>query len=150
MEQAFANISLPVAFAAALSSMVVGAIWYHPKVFGNAWMASIGKTEKDFEGGNMAVIFGVAYLMSVVLAQFLQISIELLHYAPAPDGGVRYSFHTFKHGALHGAMFALGMVAPVLIIKNLFARRSFVSNTLVHIGYWVVVMAIMGGVVDAF
>lgn len=152
MEEIMSNISLPVSFGAALASLVVGAIWYSPMLFGNAWMKSIGKTEKDLEGGNMAVIFGLTYLLSVVMAHFIQMVIEIMHWHPqdpSVDFDMTQSFHTFPHGALHGGMLALVFVAPAIIIINLFARRPFV-NSLIHIGYWVVVMAIMGGIGDAF
>lgn len=149
MEEIMSHVSLPVSLGAALSALVVGAIWYHPKVFGTAWMKSIGKTEEDLEGGNMAVIFGLAYALSFILAHFVQILIELTHWHPVDGGGIGHSFHTFGHGALHGAMFCIALVAPVIIILGLFERRSFKYH-LIHVGYWLVVMSIMGGIGDAF
>ena len=112
-------------------------------------MKSIGKTEEDLEGGNMAVIFGLAYALSFILAHFVQILIELTHWHPVDGGGIGHSFHTFGHGALHGAMFCIALVAPVIIILGLFERRSFKYH-LIHVGYWLVVMSIMGGIGDAF
>ena len=149
MEEIMSHVSLPVSLGAALSSMVVGAIWYHPKAFGTAWMKAIGKTEKDLEGGNMAIIFGLAYVMSVILAHFIQILTEITHWHPDGAGGIDHSFHTFGHGAIHGALFCLAMVAPVIIIIGLFERRT-IKHHLITIGYWLVVMSIMGGIGDAF
>ena len=34
---------------AAIASMILGMIWYHPKVFGNLWMKLTGVTNKDRE-----------------------------------------------------------------------------------------------------
>ena len=42
---------------AAVSALVVGFIWYNPKVFGNAWMKAAGMTDEQVKGGNMAKIF---------------------------------------------------------------------------------------------
>ena len=44
---------------AALIPMIMGFIYYHPKVFGRAWMQSLGLTEEDLKKGNMAVVFGL-------------------------------------------------------------------------------------------
>ncbi len=149
MEEIMSHVSLPVSLGAALSSLIVGAIWYHPKVFGTTWMQGIGKTEKDLEGGNMAVIFGLAYALSFVLAHFIQILIEITHWHPDGAGGIDHSFHTFGHGAIHGALFWMAIVAPVIIIISLFERRGF-KVILINIAYWLVVMSIMGGIGDAF
>ena len=32
---------------AALAAVAIGFVWYNPKVFGNAWMKSIGKTKEE-------------------------------------------------------------------------------------------------------
>ena len=33
---------------AAISALVVGFVWYNPKVFGTAWMKEVGMTEEEF------------------------------------------------------------------------------------------------------
>ena len=35
--------------AGAVASMISGMIWYHPKVYGDKWMKSIGLTKKKLE-----------------------------------------------------------------------------------------------------
>ena len=43
----------PIAIVvAAVSAMVVGFVWYNPKVFGNAWMTAAGITEAQIKGTN--------------------------------------------------------------------------------------------------
>ena len=39
---------------AALIPMIIGFIWYHPKVFGNTWMQVAGMTEEKVKTGNKA------------------------------------------------------------------------------------------------
>ena len=34
---------------AALTTLVVGFVWYHPKVFGTAWMHAAGLTEEELK-----------------------------------------------------------------------------------------------------
>ena len=46
---------------AALVPLVMGFIYYHPKVFGNAWMKACGLTKEKLEGANMLVVFGVTW-----------------------------------------------------------------------------------------
>lgn len=59
----------PIAIVvAAVSAMVVGFVWYNPKVFGNAWMTAAGITEAQIKGGNMLKIFGLALLFAFMLA----------------------------------------------------------------------------------
>ena len=55
-------------FGAALIPMIVGAIWYNPKVFGTLWMRLTGKTEEDLAGDNMFVILGLSYILGLFLA----------------------------------------------------------------------------------
>jgi len=53
---------------AALIPLMVGAIWYNPKVFGTIWMRVNGFTEESLKGGNMAVIFLLSYIFGVFMA----------------------------------------------------------------------------------
>ena len=48
---------------AAVSTLVVGFVWYHPKVFGTAWMKEADMTEDKMKGANMGLIFGLAVFL---------------------------------------------------------------------------------------
>ena len=61
---------------AALIPMLMGFIYYHPKVFGKVWMESLGLTEEDLKKGNMAVLFGVSLVMSFLLSMFLLVNVD--------------------------------------------------------------------------
>ena len=51
---------------AAASSLLIGFVWYHPKVFGTAWMATIGKTREETEKNfNMLGMFGGSFLLAL-------------------------------------------------------------------------------------
>lgn len=50
----------------ALLPLVVGAIWYNPKVLGKAWMQASGVTEEQVQTGNMLVIFGLTYVFGLL------------------------------------------------------------------------------------
>ena len=48
-------------FVAALSTFLIGGLWYSPAVFGKAWMRENGFTEESLKNGNMIKIFGLAF-----------------------------------------------------------------------------------------
>lgn len=149
---------------AALSTLVVGFIWYNPKVFGNIWMKESGMTEEKMKGANMVMIFG----MSVVYAFFISFILQMLtiHQFGAlgmiggdvanakPSYAAFMSdygdvFRTFKHGALHGFMTGLFLAIPIIGTNALYERRTW-KYTLVTGGFWVVCFMIMGGIICAW
>ena len=125
---------------AALIPMIVGFIYYHPKVFGKAWMQSLGLTEEDLKKGNMAVIFGVSLLMSFLLSMFLLVNVD----GPGQEG----QFDSFKHGAFHGTLIGFMVAMPVLVTNGLFERKNM-KNLAINTVYWVITIALMAGVIDA-
>ena len=58
------NINWLALAVAALSTLVIGFIWYHPKVFGTIWMKEIGMTEEKAKKGSMGGLSGQSYLLS--------------------------------------------------------------------------------------
>jgi hypothetical protein len=140
-------INWPAIIVAALVPSVVGYLWYS-LIFGKAWLASTGKSAEFYKEGNMPVIYGVSFLMAIVFAFALKVFIETTHggHLGLPDIG---SFHTLSHGLLHGAMYTAFFAVPMFLINGLFERRGQ-TNTWIHIGYWIVTGAVMGGILDAW
>ncbi|WP_106791110.1 DUF1761 domain-containing protein [Aquimarina sp. Aq78] len=155
---------------AALIPMILGFIWYNPKVFGTAWMNACGFTEEDLKGGNMALIFILSYVFSFFLAFILNTFV--IHqfgffssimsepglseagteaYQYAQDYMAKYgnNFRTFGHGALHGTMVGLMVAFPILATNAMFERKG-VKYIAVNAGYWIVCLALMGGVICQF
>ena len=150
-------------FVAALIPMLIGSLWYGKMMFGNKWMKTNGFTEESLQGGNMAVIFGVSYLFSVMVA--LTMSGMVIHQGAVlqmmmPDvaesgsaaqqqfndlmaqyGG---NFRDFGHGALHGGFAAVFFVLPIIGILSLFERRGW-GYIGIHFGYWFITLLLMGG-----
>lgn len=158
----------------ALVPMILGFIWYHPKVFGNTWMRVAGLTEEQVKTGNMPVIFGVSFVLSLMLAMDMNtlsyhdgfvngalyyVTNGTLQPAPgSPDAqwleyyttNLSATCRTFKHGAFHGAFLGgLFMVLPVLGTNALFERKGF-KYIAVNAGYWIVCLALMGGILAAW
>lgn len=152
---------------AALVPTIIGFIWYNPKVFGKAWMAAADMTEEKMKGANMPLIFGVSFVLSVMLA--LSLNNIVIHQSnlpgvfidsngvPAPDSEAgqyiadfmaKYGtlHRTFSHGAFHGVLIVLFFGLPVLGTNALFERKGF-KYIAVNTGYWMLTIAIMGGII---
>ena len=146
---------------AAISALFVGFFWYHPKVFGNAWMQSAGVTEEQLKSGNMAKIFILAFIFSFLLSfamQFLVIHqtgvlgviggdpTKALPSYTAFMADYGDAFRTFKHGALHGFIGGLFIALPIIGTNALFERKGG-KYILINSGYWIVTLTIMGAIV---
>lgn len=158
-------MNIPVILGAALIPTIIGFIWYNPKVLGNAWMAAADMSEEKMKGANMMVVFGVSLLLSAMLSLFLssmvihQHSVASLfvgHESPEAaayiaDFMAKYGtlHRTFSHGAVHGTIAGLFFVLPVMGTNALFERKGF-KYIAINVGYWVVTLALMGGVICQF
>jgi len=155
--------------AAALIPMVLGFIWYNPSVFGKAWMEASGLTEEDTKKTNMLLVLVLSFVLSLMLS--MSVNFMVIHqnaiYSlvmgpelqnPASEQSLwikdtmaKYgqNFRTFKHGALHGALTGLFFVLPIIGTGSLFERKSF-KYVAINVGYWIVTLTLMGGVICAF
>ncbi len=166
------HINFLIVLVAALVPMLMGFIWYNPKVLGTAWMKAAEVTQEKMKGANMAVIFIMAFIFSFLLAFELQWSVihqfhvysMLNHYIdPAnPNYSVdvvnylkemmdKYGneFRTFKHGALHGTLAGLFIALPIMGTNALFERKGF-KYIAINTGFWIINLALMGGIICAF
>ncbi len=158
------EINFLALFTAAISTLIVGFIWYNPKVFGTIWMKESGMTEEKMKGANMVLIFGMslfyAFLMSfiiqsVTIHQFGALSMIGGNVENAKPSYTSFmadygtAFRTFKHGMLHGFITGLFLALPIIGTNALFERRSW-KYTLVSGGYWIVSFMLMGGIICAW
>lgn len=98
--------------AAAVSAFVLGGLWYSPILFAKKWMAYTGHADCDGEQatkGNTGLIFGGAFLLSVVAAYVFAMVLPF-------DIGPKY-------GALAGFAAGLAWVATSFGISYLFEQR---------------------------
>lgn len=158
------EINFLALLAAAASTLVVGFIWYNPKVFGTIWMQESGMTQDKMKGANMALIFGLSVVYAFLIAMVIQmLSIhqwgaysmvqgDPTHIKPSFDAFMAdygSEFRTFKHGALHGFLTGLFLALPMIATNSLYERKSW-KYTLISGGYWTVCFMIMGGIVCAW
>lgn len=150
----------------AIIPMVMGFIWYNPKVFGKSRMNATGLTEDKMKGANMALIFTLSYIFSFMFAMYLYAGV-VIHQnhiysifandqsteatAYVKDFMDKYgnNFRTFKHGAFHGVLLGLLLILPVVATNAMFERRGF-KYIAINVGYWTVCAALMGGMICAY
>ncbi|MBP9925833.1 MAG: DUF1761 domain-containing protein [Cyclobacteriaceae bacterium] len=120
---------------AALSTFLIGGLWYSPAVFGKAWMKENGFTEEGMKGGNIVKIFGVAFILGLISAVNLA-----MFMGPENDPAM---------GALWGFLAGAGWVATFVGTHYLFERRSF-KLFLINAGYSIVALTVMGIILAAW
>lgn len=164
------HINFPIVLLSALIPLLVGVVWYSPKVFGNFWMKAAGISPNKPSPAQMAKTLILLVALSIPLAFVLQfLVIHQFHLysmlAHDPDLMVEGSeirafydstmerfgmeFRTFKHGAFHGSFSGLLLAMPIIAINGLFEQRNW-KYVLVHTGYWMLCMGLMGGLICAF
>ncbi|WP_264552117.1 DUF1761 domain-containing protein [Flavobacterium sp. N2038] len=160
------EINFVALLLAAITTLVTGFIWYHPKVFGTIWMRENNFTPEQLKTGNMLKIFGLTYVFSLMITVILMaLTIHqsgavgmvggppmLANAKPSfaafmADYGTAY--RTFKHGALHGFMSGLFFALPIVGINGLFERKSW-KYIFIHAGYWMLTLMLMGGIICAY
>jgi hypothetical protein len=161
------DFNIWVFFVAALVPLITGAIWYNPKVFGAAWLKTSGLTDEEAQSGNMAVIFGLSYVFGLFLAVMLlpivvhqlaisSLMIDEVDFAVVGSESQVYfteimerfngNNRNFGHGAFHGAFAGIFFALPIIGTLGLFERRGF-KYMAIHVGYWTITLALMGGVI---
>ena len=153
----------------ALVPLMLGFVWYNPRVFGKAWIASAGLDEEKMKGANMPLIFGFVYLFAFMVALFMPhvvIHQSGLHSLVGGDPnsitdpalraaydmvvqGTLHNFRTFKHGAFHGTIMGVFAAIPLVGTAALFEGRGF-RYIAINAGYWIVALALMGGIMCQF
>lgn len=160
------EINWLVHLLAALVPMIVGSIWYNPKVFGNSWMNEAGMTDEKIKGGNMPVIFGVSFVMAFMLsfvymiladhavqysAFFRSVEEQGMGVDAASAFGTELQGHidaydarfsSWTHGFAHGMVLSIVLILPIMVTNALFERKSL-TYILVNWGYWAVTICLM-------
>ncbi len=115
---------------AAISTFVLGGVWYAPFLFGNAWMKENNFTQDDLKDGS-ARIFGGAFILALLMAFNLAAFI-------GTESDVTF-------GVFAGLAAGLGWVAFAMGITYLFERKSF-RLWAINAGYHVIAFTIMGAI----
>lgn len=129
------NINYLAVLVAALSTFLIGGLWYSPMLFAKAWMRENGFTEEELKKGNMAKIFGLAFVLGLIAAFNLAMFL-------GEDTNA-------KTGAFYGFLAGAGWVATFIGTHYLFERKSF-TLFLINAGYSIVALTVMGLILGAW
>ncbi|HEY1657283.1 MAG TPA: DUF1761 domain-containing protein [Candidatus Sulfotelmatobacter sp.] len=122
--------------AAAVSTFVLGGLWYSPFLFGRVWMAVNNLNEADLAKSNMGKIFGLSFVLALIMAA------NLAAFLAEPKT-------TALWGATAGFLAGFGWVALSIATIALFERRSW-KYVLINGGYMTVSFVIMGLIIGAW
>lgn len=123
-------------FAAAVSTFLLGGLWYAPPVFGNAWMRESGFTKESLARmGGTARIFGGSFVLALIMAFNLAAFI-------GPKASLSF-------GLFAGAAAGFGWVATAYGVTYLFEHRSL-KLFLINAGYHAVSFTMMGAILGAW
>jgi hypothetical protein len=130
-------INYPAVLAAAVSSIVLGFLWYGP-FFGKPWMKIVGLTKESMnqaKAKGMTTTYLIMTLGSLLMAFVLAHDLEFA------------SVYTQTTGISAGLMAAfwnwLGFIAPVLVGDQLWGGKPW-KLFLINGGYYLTSMCIMG------
>lgn len=129
------SINVWAIVVAALSSFLLGGLWYSPILFAKPWMVANGLSEEELKKTNPAKIFGPSLLLSLVMAANLA-----LFLGPKATAGF---------GLAAGAAAGFGWVAASTAITYLFERKPL-KLFLINGGYQAITLTMMGGILGAW
>jgi hypothetical protein len=117
-----------------VASLVLGGLWYSPMLFAGAWQRAAGLSDEQARSGNMAVIFGGAFVLSVIAAAVFAMFLG----------------HDMSLGAATAAGFSAGLcwVAASFGINYLFERRPL-KLWLINGGYHTLQFTLFGLILGA-
>ena len=121
--------------AAALSTFLIGGLWYS-LLFAKIWQRASKITDEDIKNANLVKIFGLSFLFALVMAYNLAFIL----------GGASIGA---AMGALYGLLTGFGWVAMGIFIIGLFERKSW-TYMLIHGGYMSVSFTVMGLIIGAW
>lgn len=147
-------------FSAAFLPLIIGWIWYHPKVFGTVWRREAGLAGFPVKNQMIgAYIFCV--ILSVLMAFFIQyttvhqfgalgmvggdeMNAENSYHAFMKDYGKAY--RSFGHGAWHTFIAGFLFVFPMTAVNAMFEQKSW-KYTMINSAYWTFTITLMGGLI---
>ncbi len=129
------NLNFFAVLVAAVSSFLVGSIWYSPILFGKAWMKELNFTDEDLRKGNVTKLYILSFVVALIIAVNLAFFI-------GNDAGLVW-------GMTAGFLAGFGWVAMAIGLTYLFEDKSL-RLYLINAGYHVVTFTISGGIIGVW
>ncbi|MBD3671266.1 MAG: DUF1761 domain-containing protein [Gammaproteobacteria bacterium] len=134
MEQ-MVQFNIVAILVATVVAYALGAIWYMPKLFGNAWMSALGKTPEELGSPvrAMSLNFFATLLTAIVLAWLLAIT----------------GAQTAWEGFYVSLIASIGLLGTSMYADHLFAATP-IKLLLITGGYRIVHIVLMGTILGAW
>ena len=113
----------------------MGAVWYAPPVFGNRWMAALGKTKDQL--GDPLKLMVMQFFLTFVIAAVLAVVV------------VRFGAVNWIEGAAIGFVLSAGLVATSLLSEWMFCGFAMKLYR-IQMGYKLVTVTAMGAILGAW
>ena len=108
----FSQINYVAVLVAGIVYFVLGALWYSPLLFAKPWMAAVGFTDEDVQGGS-PLIYLYPLIFYVIAAAVVAVLIQAL--------GVM----SIAEAIFLGALGWLGFMLPAIGASYVFESRPF-------------------------
>ena len=129
---AFQNLNWLAVLCAALSTFLIGGLWY--SIFEKPWMSANNFTKEHLQRRKMANVFSLSFLFSLFMA------INLALFIGKED---------VSYGMIAGFMTGFGWVSFSIAIIALFENRSL-KYILINGGYMVISFTVMGAILGGW
>ena len=130
------QINFAAVFFAALAAFALGAVWYSPLLFVNAWIKESGVKVGEIKKSKMLMSMVSGFLLTLVM------SFNLAAFLAAPNT-------TFVWGIIAGALAGIGWVAAGLGMIYFYEGKSL-KLFFINGGYLVSALILMGGILGAW
>ena len=112
---------------AGIAAVLIGVVWYHPKVFGGVWMRLSNVTPEMAERGKkrMPLTAFVGLLAAMLVAW-------VMDYV-----GIQFGIYDIAGAVVLGLWCWLGFVAPLMLGMVLWEQKPF-KLYLINVLYWLV------------
>ena len=130
------NINYLAVLVAALSTFILGGLWYSPMLFGKPWMRANNFSDAELQTFSKARMFGWSFVFSLVMA------LNLAMFLAGPTTDVTW-------GMIAGGLAGFGWVAMAVAIISVFENKSS-AYILINGGYMTVAFTLMGAIIGAW
>jgi Protein of unknown function (DUF1761) len=134
---------------ATLLPMIIGFVYFHPKVLGGVWMRANGFTLESIGAGPKPILYLLCLFLSFLLAFWQRVQFFDPHQTSIDFEGNPHNYATFGHGAVHGIGYGLLLVLPILGTLAVFEKRPL-SWVLTNWGYWMLTLIAMSAVLSGW
>ncbi|MFZ2886219.1 MAG: DUF1761 domain-containing protein [Minisyncoccia bacterium] len=126
------EVTLIPILVAGIANVILGMIWYNPKVFGTAWMACVGMSPEQAEKGKRRMWLSAFFaVLAAMVAAYVMNHFGIAWGVFDWIGGVELAFWCW-----------LGFVAPTMLGMVLWEMKPFKYYAIVA-GYWLVSFIMM-------